>query len=125
MSEHNCPFCKVDSKKILFENELSLAFFDAYPVSLGHTLIVPKRHVASFFELSKNEREAIDALIFKVQDYLNSTFKPDGFNLGVNVGVAAGQSVMHVHVHVIPRFTGDMANPKGGVRGVIPGKQKY
>ncbi len=125
MSELNCPFCTVDAKKILFENDLALAFFDAFPVSLGHTLIVPKRHVASFFELSKKEREAIDSLIFQVQDYLNFTFKPDGFNLGVNIGEAAGQSVMHVHVHVIPRFRGDMANPKGGVRGVIPDKQKY
>lgn len=125
MSELNCPFCTVDAKKILFENDLALAFFDAFPVSLGHTLIVPKRHVASFFELSKKEREAIDSLIFQVQDYLHFTFKPDGFNLGVNIGEAAGQSVMHVHVHVIPRFRGDMANPKGGVRGVIPDKQKY
>ncbi len=128
MSEQNteqCPFCHLAGRKILFANKYASAFYDEYPVSPGHLLIVPKRHVASFFSLTLDERHAIDELIIKAKDFLDIKYHPDGYNLGVNVNASAGQSVMHVHVHVIPRYKGDTPSPKGGVRGVIAGKQSY
>lgn len=104
---------------------MSLAFFDGFPVSPGHTLIIPRRHVASFFDLTDEEVADMLALARRVQTILDKRFHPDGYNLGVNVGLAAGQSVLHVHMHLIPRYAGDVSDPKGGVRGVIPAKQKY
>jgi len=124
--EDNCPFCSISgSDRVIMESELSLAFFDGYPVSEGHTLVVPRRHVSSYFELSPEEKDDIWKMVDKLKVLLQERFHPDGFNIGVNVGEAAGQSVFHVHVHLIPRYKGDVENPKGGVRGVIPGKQKY
>ena len=107
------------------ESEFSLAFYDQYPVSEGHVLIVPKRHVADYFELSSDEKKDIWALLDVVKDILEKKFSPDGFNVGINVGEPAGQTIFHCHIHIIPRYKGDMEFPEGGVRGVIPGKQKY
>ncbi len=122
----NCVFCeKIAAGKTLFENNLWVALEDSFPVSKGHTLIVPKRHVASFFDLTKDEFATLQEMIRRAKAYLDSQYRPDGYNIGVNVGEAAGQSVFHVHVHVIPRHKGDVANPRGGVRGVIPSKQNY
>lgn len=121
----NCPFCHLEDRKILFKNDLACAFFDGFPVSPGHTLIVPFRHVQSFFALTMAERQAIDELILKCRDFLDIKYHPDGYNIGVNINESAGQSVMHVHVHIIPRYNGDTPAPKGGVRGVIPEKQSY
>jgi len=104
---------------------MSLAFFDGFPVSPGHTLIIPRRHVASFFDLTDEEVADMLALARQVQTILDNRFHPDGYNLGVNIGLAAGQTVFHVHMHLIPRYAGDVSDPKGGVRGVIPAKQKY
>lgn len=101
------------------------AFFDGYPVSKGHTLIIPKRHVASYFDLTTREQRALWLLVNHCKKLLTERFHPDGFNVGINVGEAAGQSVFHVHIHLIPRYKGDVENPKGGVRGVIHEKQKY
>jgi diadenosine tetraphosphate (Ap4A) HIT family hydrolase len=121
-----CPFCAIeDSREIIAESELSLAFYDGYPVSPGHALIIPKRHVSSFFDLSEEERLDMLKLADQVKKILDNKFHPDGYNIGVNVGESAGQSVFHVHMHIIPRYTGDVENPKGGVRGVIPSKQSY
>lgn len=121
-----CPFCAIeDSREIIAESELSLAFYDGYPVSPGHALIIPKRHVSSFFDLSEEERLDMLKLADQVKKILDNKFHPDGYNIGVNVGESAGQSVFHVHMHIIPRYTGDVENPKGGVRGVIPSKQNY
>ncbi|MBU3827495.1 MAG: HIT family protein [Candidatus Anaerobiospirillum merdipullorum] len=120
-----CPFCQLSGRQLIAANQYAVAFYDGYPVSPGHTLIVSRRHVASFFDLNKAERQAIDELIFKVKDFLSAKYHPDGYNIGVNVNVSAGQSIMHVHVHVIPRYQGDTPAPKGGVRGVIPHKQSY
>ncbi|MCR5456013.1 MAG: HIT domain-containing protein [Bacteroidales bacterium] len=121
-----CPFCKLNPKvEIISETATAVAFLDGYPVSKGHTLIIPKRHVADYFELTVKEQRAIWLLVNRCKKILEDRFHPDGFNVGINVGQAAGQSVFHVHVHIIPRYKGDVENPKGGVRGVIPGKQKY
>lgn len=122
----SCPFCLVEQgREIIASTSLSLAFFDGFPVSPGHALIIPRRHVASFFDLSEEERQDLLSLLDRVKCIVDEKYHPDGYNIGVNVGAAAGQSVFHVHMHLIPRYVGDVQNPKGGVRGVIPAKQKY
>jgi len=121
----SCPFCEPIGREIVAANELAIAFRDAYPVSDGHTLVVPRRHVASWFEATEAERAAILTLADEVKLALDAELAPDGYNLGVNVGAAAGQTVMHLHVHVIPRYAGDVDDPAGGVRFVIPGRGNY
>lgn len=121
----NCIFCDLPKEKIIVENELARAFYDEFPVSKGHILIIPKRHIANFFELEQKELNDINSLILECKKIIDNKYAPDGYNIGVNVGKHAGQSVFHVHVHLIPRYKGDVANPKGGVRGVIPEKQNY
>lgn len=111
--------------EIICETATCVAFFDGYPVSPGHALIVPKRHVSSYFDLTDHEREAMNVMLQYVKRVVDERFHPDGYNIGINVGQAAGQSVYHCHMHLIPRYAGDVENPKGGVRGVIPEKQKY
>ncbi len=118
-----CPFCQ--KREVIVQNELAEAFYDGYPVSPGHMLIVPKRHIKSLFEATVEERTALWVLLSECKRILTEERQPDGFNIGINDGIAAGQTVMHLHIHLIPRFLGDMDNPKGGVRGVIPSKQKY
>ena len=110
---------------IVLENDLAIAFYDKYPVNKGHLLIIPKRHVEQYFELTDQERKAIDQLLFKGKKLLDGEHQPDGYNIGINCGEAAGQTIFHVHVHLIPRFKGDMEDPRGGVRGVIPEKRVY
>lgn len=126
-SDEQCIFCNLPAdKKIIDENELALAFYDGYPVTQYHTLIIPKRHVADYFDLYQPEINAIQQLVHRQKERLLSIDKSiTGFNIGINVGKDAGQSIFHVHVHLIPRRHGDMEDPKGGVRGVIPEKQKY
>ena len=122
---NECPFCNISEDRIIASNKLCLAFFDGFPVSEGHALVIPRRHVASFFDLTPEERSSMFALADRVKADIDSRFHPDGYNIGINVGLAAGQSIFHVHLHLIPRYQGDVENPKGGVRGVIPGKQNY
>ena len=122
----DCVFCQIEkSREIIASSELSLAFYDGFPVSPGHVLIIPRRHVASFFDLTKEEKVDLLRLADQVKSIIEKRYHPDGYNSGVNGGEAAGQSVFHVHIHIIPRYKGDVENPKGGVRGVIPAKQKY
>lgn len=126
MNEKECIFCNLDpNREIIAQNDLALAFFDAFPVNPGHALIIPKRHVADYFDLTEDEVAAMQALLREVKAIVEKRFNPDGYNIGVNVNAAAGQSVFHVHMHLIPRYKGDVENPKGEVRGVIPSKQKY
>ncbi len=121
-----CVFCeRIASGQIKAENELAVAIADAFPVTAGHTLVVPRRHVTEFFDLSDDEQEAVWRLVAVVRARLLETGKPDGFNVGLNAGAAAGQTVPHAHVHVIPRYAGDSKDPRGGVRRVIPGKARY
>ena len=131
-----CPFCRyvLDDPPdylIVWENDLAFAIRDKYPVSPGHTLIIPKRHVADFFHCSSAEQAALlEGARYVQNQMINRSPRkdgriPSGWNLGVNVGKPAGQTVFHVHLHVIPRYSGDVGAPAGGVRGVIPKKQKY
>ena len=126
MVEPHCPFCSLATDvEILSETQTCVAFYDKYPVSPGHSLIIPKRHVASYFDLTAKEREDMDMMLQCVKQILDKQYHPDGYNIGINVNEAAGQTVFHVQMHLIPRYHGDVANPKGGVRGVIPDRQKY
>ncbi len=125
MDPHDCPFCDLKKSRILLESEFATAFFDAFPVVEGHTLVVPKRHVASLFDLPEEEQAAVWKLVALVRAKLMAEQQPDGFNVGVNDGPAAGQTVMHAHVHVIPRRKGDVADPRGGVRWIMPDKAPY
>ena len=124
MSQHqNCPFCS--EPEIVIENELAFAHYDSYPVNAGHCLIIPRRHVAEYFQATAEEKAAIWSLVDEMKVILDEEYKPDGYNVGVNIGEAGGQSVPHIHIHMIPRYRGDVENPKGGVRGVIPHRQNY
>ena len=121
-----CLFCNINSKDLVCDNEFAFASFDSYPVSKYHSLIVPKRHILDYFELTNDELLACNDLIKKIKKKIQNEDKTvDGFNIGTNSGVAAGQSIMHCHIHLIPRRKGDVDNPQGGVRGVIPSKQHY
>ncbi|OIR15399.1 AP-4-A phosphorylase [mine drainage metagenome] len=119
----DCPFCLPDG--ILFGNKLAYVKSDKFPVSPGHLLIIPKRHVADFFLTSEAEKVALLSLLDEAKHYLDGKHAPAGYNVGVNVGEVAGQTIPHVHLHLIPRYQNDMENPRGGVRGVIPSKQSY
>lgn len=112
-------------RELIYESGTCFAFYDKYPVSLGHALIVPKRLISNYFDLSIKEQMACWMMLNKVKSHLQNRFNPDGFNIGINIQEAAGQSVPHCHIHLIPRYTGDVDTPRGGVRGVIPGKQNY
>jgi diadenosine tetraphosphate (Ap4A) HIT family hydrolase len=118
-----CPFCRGESP--VMENAQAYALYDRYPVNEGHMLIIPKRHYVDFFESRKEERDAIFDLIWQAKDFLDERFKPDAYNNGVNCGISPGQTIMHSHVHLIPRDKSDVDDPIGSVRGVIPAKQKY
>ena len=121
-----CVFCNLESgKELITETATSVAFLDSYPVNPGHTLIVPKRHVADYFELTIHEQRALWLVLNRCKKLIQKRFNPNGFNVGINVGEAAGQSIFHVHIHLIPRYKGDVENPRGGVRGVIKEKQGY
>lgn len=125
MTGSNCPFCQLDAARIAFADDVTLVIRDAFPVSPGHTLIIPRRHVGSFFELTAPERASMFELLTQAKVELDETLQPDGFNIGINDGAAAGQTVPHLHLHLIPRYRGDAPDPRGGVRWVLPAKAKY
>jgi diadenosine tetraphosphate (Ap4A) HIT family hydrolase len=121
-----CLFCTTKKEDIIKENEFAYATFDSYPVSSKHCLIIPKRHIKDYFELNENEVTGCDQLIKIIKNQIEKGDKTvKGFNIGINSGKVAGQSIMHCHIHLIPRREGDVENPQGGVRGVIPSKQHY
>lgn len=120
-----CPFCNLLSSKVNLENELAVAIYDGFPVSPGHSLIVPKRHIVSFFDATREEQSALLGLLEDMKNVLEIDLKPAGFNIGINVGEAAGQTVMHLHIHLIPRYKGDQPDPRGGVRWIFPDKAAY
>jgi diadenosine tetraphosphate (Ap4A) HIT family hydrolase len=125
-TENPCPFCTPEKGRlILAESATAFAIHDKFPVSNGHTLIIPKRHVGSYFDLSFREQSACWFLLDFVKPILAQQFNSDAFNIGINIGEAAGQTVQHVHIHLIPRYNGDVAEPRGGVRGVIPQNRDY
>jgi diadenosine tetraphosphate (Ap4A) HIT family hydrolase len=120
-----CQFCDLPESRVWFDQGAVIVFRDAYPVSPGHTLIIPKRHVNSFFELVSEECEDLFLALQRAKDLLLSELRPDGFNIGINDGIAAGQTVLHLHVHLIPRYRGDLEEPRGGIRWIFPDKAKY
>tara|TARA_B100000941_G_scaffold198149_1_gene143701 strand:- start:1747 stop:2121 length:375 start_codon:yes stop_codon:yes gene_type:complete len=123
---NDCVFCNLDESRIEIENDLALSFKDLYPVTDGHTLVIPKRKVQSIFDLTEEETAAMFELLhLQKEDLKNKDTSITGFNIGVNDGEDAGQTIMHCHMHLIPRRSGDMEDPRGGVRGVIPEKQSY
>lgn len=142
--QQTCPFCNINPTRILTSNTHALAIMDGFPISPGHALIIPKRHIASLFEATSEERESLFDLLEEVRNpFLPSFAKggdksilaslyeneekiiPDGFNIGINDGAAAGQTVMHLHIHLIPRYAGDQPDPRGGVRWIFPDKADY
>lgn len=123
---NECFFCNSIKKNDFFlENEYAIARFDDFAVTEGHLEVIPKRHIKDWWEASLEERIAIFELIDDMKKIVDEKFNPDGYNIGMNLGEMAGQSIMHLHVHLIPRYKGDVENPRGGIRGVIPQKQNY
>ncbi|AFU46621.1 MAG: HIT family protein [Burkholderiaceae bacterium] len=125
MTTKSCPFCSLPAERVLGQNAHALWIRDGFPVSPGHSLVIPKRHIGSFFETSPQERAGLLELLDQAQAAAGAEFHPDGFNIGINDGAAAGQTVPHLHIHLIPRFRGDQPDPRGGVRWVIPDKADY
>ena len=115
-----CIFCTLPPEAVILQNDLAVAIYDKYPVNPGHVLVIPRRHFPTFFEATDEEILAVYRLIREVRALLDEQYSPDGYNIGVNNGACAGQTVWHMHVHVIPRFTGDVDHPRGGVRRVKP-----
>lgn len=122
----DCLFCNIPPVRIILENELAYAVRDGYPVTEMHSLIIPKRHIQDYFDLTTEELIACDQLIRSLKDEIsNSDNSVNGFNIGMNSGETAGQTIFHCHIHLIPRRTGDVDNPRGGVRNIIPGMGNY
>ena len=122
---NSCPFCTLPPERIIQENQHAVFVLDGYPVSQGHSLIIPKRHVASWFDVTAIERDSMINLLDLAKDKITSEASPDGFNIGINDGPAAGQTVPHLHMHLIPRYANDQPDPRGGIRWVIPEKAEY
>jgi diadenosine tetraphosphate (Ap4A) HIT family hydrolase len=125
MTEKVCAFCSLPNERIVNSNLFGIVIRDGFPISEGHTLIIPKRHIKSFFDLQSKERDSLFDLVEQEKSYLTDSYSPDGFNIGINDGPAAGQTISHLHIHLIPRYTGDLLDPRGGVRWIIPSKAKY
>lgn len=121
----SCPFCSLPDERIVERNADALVIRDGFPVSRGHTLVLPRRHVGSWFALTAGERQALLELLDRAKAALDGEHAPDGYNIGINDGPAAGQTIAHLHVHLIPRYAGDAEDPRGGVRWVFPHKAVY
>jgi len=121
----NCPFCNLPTNRIIYHNDYAIMIEDAYPVSPGHCLIIPKRHVGSWFNTSTTEQTSILQLLAEGKIRQDKNYHPESYNIGINDGQASGQTVPHLHVHLIPRYLGDQVDPRGGVRWIIPEKAKY
>ena len=122
----DCLFCNISKERIILENDLAYAIHDGFPVTEMHSLIIPKRHIYDYFDLTKDELFACDQLIKSLKEsILISDSSINGFNIGMNSGISAGQTIFHCHIHLIPRRSGDVVNPRGGIRNIIPGKGNY
>ena len=121
----NCPFCNLPTDRIIYQNEHAFMIEDAYPISPGHCLIIPKRHIGSWFNISTSEQTSILQLLAEGKIRQDKIYHPASYNIGINDGHASGQTVPHLHVHLIPRYLGDQVDPRGGVRWIIPEKAKY
>ena len=123
--DDKCIFCNLPDERIVFESDYWLVVNDGYPVSPGHTLLIPKRHIEDYFDTNMEEYIELKTVIDLTKSRLDSEFNPTGYNIGVNCGEDAGQTVFHLHIHIIPRYKGDLKDPRGGVRWVIPEKADY
>ena len=123
--EQPCAFCEIDPQRIVYEDQYCFAVRDLFPVSEGHSLIISKRHIASFFETSAEEKTALIKAMDRVKADIDKQFNPEAYNVGINDCPEAGQTIPHLHIHLIPRYKGDANDPRGGVRGVIPDKATY
>jgi diadenosine tetraphosphate (Ap4A) HIT family hydrolase len=121
----SCPFCTFNASRVLDQSALAVTLTDGFPVSPGHCLVVPRRHIASWFDATECERAEMLALLDAARLLVQQAHRPDGFNIGINDGKAAGQTVPHLHVHLIPRYAGDATDPRGGVRWVLPATAAY
>ena len=117
--------CTSPKERVIDSNHHGMVIRDGFPISPGHTLVIPNRHIGSFFELSPDERQSLLELLDAAKLVLDSELKPDGYNIGINDGPSAGQTVPHLHIHLIPRYNGDQTDPRGGVRWIIPEKADY
>lgn len=120
-----CPFCSLPGHRIIAISEYGVVIRDGYPISPGHTLIIPRRHIGSFFDLFPDERSDLLKLLDAAKKETDQKYAPQGYNIGINDGAAAGQTVPHLHIHLIPRYEGDREDPRGGVRWIIPDKADY
>ena len=125
MQAKPCAFCTLPIERVIDSNNYGVVIRDGFPITPGHTLIIPKRHIGSFFELETDERQDLLNLLVAAKKILQEEFKPNGYNIGITDGQAAGQTVPHLHIHLIPRYKGDLPDPRGGVRWVIPDKADY
>jgi diadenosine tetraphosphate (Ap4A) HIT family hydrolase len=120
-----CPFCALPASRIVLAHDLAVVIRDVFPVWSGHTLIIPRRHIGSFFDVTDDERKGMLQLLDAAKVGLDDEFHPDGYNVGINDGQAAGQTVLHLHIHLIPRYISDKEDPRGGVRWIFPEKADY
>jgi ATP adenylyltransferase len=126
MSQEVCPFCSLeDSERVFHSDGLVSVLWDGFPVSPGHALVVPRRHVVGWFDATPEEQAALIRGLDVARAEIIERYQPDGFNVGINVGEAAGQTVFHLHVHLIPRYKGDVEDPRGGIRHVVPARSRY
>lgn len=125
MCDKSCPFCQLPQERIIESNDSGVVILDGFPVAPGHSLIIPHRHIASFFELTVDERNGLMELLESTKSVIETIRRPDGYNIGINDGPAAGQTIFHLHIHLIPRYAGDCKDPRGGVRWVIPAHADY
>jgi diadenosine tetraphosphate (Ap4A) HIT family hydrolase len=120
-----CKFCNSNPGKFILKGDLGFAAWDSFPVNQGHVLVIPYRHVSEYFDATDSEKQELWSLVDKAKAIIDEKYAPDGYNVGINIGHWAGQSIPHLHIHLMPRYQGDVENPKGGVRGVVPQRQKY
>lgn len=123
--DSECIFCHMDRSKALAENQSGFVVYDAYPVTNGHSIIIPNEHEPDYFLLPAQIRKGIDELVLAAKEHLDAFYGPDGYNIGINNGEAAGQTVMHAHIHLIPRYFGDADDPRGGIRWMFPKRANY
>lgn len=124
-TENACRFCNPSTDWLMIQGNLGFVAWDRHPVNEGHFLVIPYRHFADYFEINEAERNELWGLVEAGKKVAEEKYKPDGYNIGINVGESAGQSIYHLHIHVIPRYKGDVEDPKGGVRAVIPKRKNY
>lgn len=123
--DSECVFCHCDRSKAIVENDHGFAIYDLHPISNGHSIIISQEHNWDYFSLTYHMRKGLDELLMATREHLDDSYNPDGYNIGINNGGAAGQTIMHAHIHLIPRYLGDTDDPRGGVRWIFPRRASY